>query len=142
MEDRMEFEPLNKGFLAMKKLENADHLKAWQTGQTGIPMVDANMRCLIATGYINFRMRAMLVSVATLHLWLEWKPVATWMAKHFLDFEPGIHFPQIQMQAGITGINTVRMYNPIKQGLDHDPEGEFIKKWIPELRKVDTMYIH
>lgn len=64
------------------------------------------------------------------------------LANVFLDFEPGIHFPQLQMQAGTTGINLVRLYNPVKQGLDHDPDGHFIRKWIPELEAVPTEFIH
>ena len=63
------------------------------------------------------------------------------LARHFLDFEPGIHFSQVQMQSGTTGINTIRIYSPIKQVLDHDPEGRFIRHYLPELAKVPNEYL-
>jgi deoxyribodipyrimidine photo-lyase len=109
---------------------------AWCAGQTGFPMVDACMRSLIATGWLNFRMRAMLVSFASYHLWLHWRPTGLFLARQFLDFEPGIHWSQMQMQSGTTGINTLRIYSPTKQALDQDPDGVFIRRWVPELAQV------
>ncbi len=141
-ECRMEFEDLNRGFEGLEKPYRADWVEAWKKGETGVPMVDACMRSLNTTGYLNFRMRAMLVSFLTHHLWQPWQKGAPHLANVFLDFEPGIHFPQLQMQAGTTGINLVRLYNPVKQGLDHDPDGHFIRKWIPELEAVPTEFIH
>ncbi len=114
---------------------------AWKAGTTGFPMVDACMRYLHHHRWINFRMRAMLMSFAAYHLWLHWKQPATYLAKHFLDFEPGIHFPQCQMQSGVTGINTLRIYSPAKQLLDQDPQGEFIRRWIPELQHVPLKHL-
>jgi len=64
------------------------------------------------------------------------------LARNFLDYEPGIHYPQLQMQAGTTGINTLRIYNPIKQSKEKDPEGAFIKQWIPALKNIPTAFIH
>jgi deoxyribodipyrimidine photo-lyase len=95
-------------------------------------MVDACMRSLCATGWLNFRMRAMLVSFAAYHLWLHWREPGLWLARQFLDFEAGIHWSQMQMQSGTTGINTLRMYSPTKQMRDHDPEGVFVRRWVPE----------
>ena len=121
-------------------LEEA-RFQSWCEGRTGYPMVDACMRSLRATGWLNFRMRAMLVSFASNHLWLHWRETGIFLARQFLDFEPGIHWSQMQMQSGTTGINTLRMYSPTKQAQDHDPDGVFIRRWVPELARVPLPYL-
>lgn len=141
-EPRIEFENLNSGYDDIRTDWDEQIFQAWRTGQTGFPMVDACMRSVIATGYLNFRMRAMLVSFLTHHLWLDWPKGSLHLAKQFLDFEPGIHYSQFQMQAGTIGVNTIRIYNPVKQGYDHDPKGEFIREWVPELREIPGDLIH
>ena len=115
---------------------------AWCKGETGFPFVDACMRYLRATGWINFRMRAMLVSFASYDLWLHWQKPAQHLAQLFADYEPGIHYSQTQMQSGTTGINTLRIYNPIKQSTDQDPNGDFIRNWVPELENLHGPMIH
>ncbi len=121
---------------------NESYYESWCEGKTGYPYVDACMRCLRHCGWINFRARAMLVSFATYNLWLDWKRIASYLARLFLDYEPGIHYPQLQMQSGVTGINAMRVYNVTKQGKDQDPNGVFIRKHVPELRNVPVEYIH
>ena len=93
---------------------------AWANGTTGWPFFDACMRSLRATGWINFRMRAMMQSVASYTLWLPWRVTGAHLARQFLDYEPGIHWSQIQMQSGVTGINSVRAYSIMKQSKDQD----------------------
>ena len=116
--------------------------KAWKNGKTGYPFVDACMRNLTYEGWITFRMRAMLVSFASYDLWLDWRLFGYHLAKLFTDYEPGIHYSQLQMQSGVTGINTLRIYNPVKQSKEHDETGEYIKKWVPELRSLSAQWIH
>ena len=138
----IEFQNMARVYDGMRSEEpNAERFEAWKTGRTGYPMVDACMRALVATGWINFRMRAMLVSFASYHLWLHWRPTGVFLGRQFLDFEPGIHYSQMQMQSGTTGINAVRIYSPTKQVHDQDPKGEFIKQWVPELQDVPDAYI-
>ena len=142
VENTYETDCINAGYELLERPYNETVVRAWREGKTGYPLVDACMRCVNETGWINFRMRAMVVSFLCHHLDQDWRAGVYHLAQQFLDYEPGIHYPQFQMQAGTTGVNTVRIYNPIKQSQDHDPEGIFIKKWVPELAVVPTRFIH
>ncbi|MEM9305567.1 MAG: FAD-binding domain-containing protein, partial [Pseudomonadota bacterium] len=138
----LEFENMSRSYDGLREDHwSDDRFEAWKAGRTGYPMVDACMRALRATGWINFRMRAMLVSFASYHLWLDWRPTSKWLGRHFLDFEPGIHYTQFQMQSGVTGINALRIYSPARQVSDQDPEGRFIRAWVPELEGVPDKYL-
>lgn len=142
-EPRIEFENLHPAYDGLRQdMPDPHRLAAWSRGETGFPFIDACMRALDQHGWINFRMRAMLMSFASYHLWLPWRASGLHLARTFVDYEPGIHWPQVQMQSGTTGINTIRIYNPVKQGLDQDPDGRFVRAHVPELATVPDAFIH
>ena len=144
LEDQPDIEHhcLHPAYEGLRPVEpDAIRLKAWQAGETGMPFVDACMRSRRAKGWLNFRMRAMVMSVASYHLWLDWRRTGQHLACMFTDYEPGIHWSQVQMQSGTTGMNTIRIYNPVTQGLDQDPTGAFTRTWLPELAGVPDRFL-
>lgn len=141
-EPAIEFRNMHRGYDGLRENDwQASHFERLKDASTGWPMVDACVQMLRDTGWLNFRMRAMLVSVAAYPLWLDWRPVGHWLATQFLDYEPGIHWSQMQMQSGTTGINVPRIYNPIKQAQDHDAQGAFVRRWIPAMKKVPDAWL-
>ena len=141
-EPEMEFRPVARAYEGMRPTASPEWHEAFAQGRTGFPFVDACMRSLIATGWINFRMRAMLMSFACYDLFMPWQEAGTILGRLFTDYEPGIHWTQSQMQSGETGINTLRIYSPVKQGRDHDPGGKFIRQWVPELKHLTDDALH
>ncbi len=142
-EPRIEFENVHRACDGLREdTFDRGRFEAWCDARTGLPFVDACLRLLEHGGWINFRMRAMLMAFASYHLWLHWREPALFLARRFVDYEPGIHYPQAQMQAGTTGINTLRIYNPVKQSQDQDPDGVFIRRWVPELAGVPSEWLH
>jgi len=141
-EPRLEFENLHRLYNGIRPMEpDTERLNAWAAGQTGYPFLDACMRSLNASGWLNFRMRAMVMATASYHLWLDWRDPGLILARLFTDYEPGIHWNQVQMQSGTTGINAIRVYNPVKQGYDQDPDGIFTRHWVPELSDIPDIYL-
>ena len=141
-EPTMEHRNLHRGFDGLRpEAGDPARLGAWAEGRTGLPFLDACMRYVRASGWLNFRMRAMVMCVGSYHLWLPWRQTGLVLARLFTDYEPGIHWPQAQMQSGTTGMNTMRIYNPVKQGYDQDPDGLFTRTWVPELGGVEDRFL-
>ncbi len=141
-EPSIEFKNLHRLYDGLRPVKpDSEQLAAWAAGQTGYPFLDACMRSLRSTGWLNFRMRAMVMATASYHLWLDWRAPGLELARLFTDYEPGIHWSQVQMQSGTTGINTIRVYNPVKQGNDQDPDGIFTRHWLPELSEIPDIFL-
>jgi len=124
--------------------KNEKFLKAWKKGMTGYPIVDAGMRELYETGWMHNRIRMVVGSFLVKHLRINW----TEGEKHFrnclLDFNKANNVAQWQWVAGC-GADAApyfRIFNPILQGEKFDKEGNYVKKWVPELKNVPNKFIH
>lgn len=117
-------------------------LTAWAAGQTGLPYVDACMRYLAATGWLNFQARATVVAFAAQHLRLDWRAIGTVLARRLTDYEPTIHWPQVQIHSGVAAGPPPRPCNPVRHGQAQDPTGVFTRRWVPELAKVPDVFLH
>lgn len=121
--------------------QNDEYIERWVKGLTGYPLIDASMRSLNETGFINFRMRAMVASFFTYVLKQPWKVGADYMFQNLIDADRAINYSQWQMQSGLVGVHPNRIYNPTKQIIDYDPECRFIRKYVPELKDVSNELI-
>ena len=120
---------------------NPAYFERWQTGETGFPLVDAAMKMLATTGWISFPLRALLINFSSCQLWNHWREPALHLAREFVDYEPGVHYPQVQLQSGLSDSHSQHFTNPIRLAQEIDPEGEFAKRWLPQLATVPTAYI-
>lgn len=129
----------------MRGLWRDDHdpelVAAWKAGRTGFPMVDAAMRALVETGYLNFRTRAMTASFFHYVLREWWRRGADFMYRHLIDADPAINYTQWQSQCNLTGVHPVRIYDPAKQLREYDPDGEFVREYVPELAPLPDEHL-
>jgi deoxyribodipyrimidine photo-lyase len=130
---------------AMRGLYRDDHdpelVAAWQRGETGFPMVDAAMRALVETGYINFRLRALVATFFQYVLGEWWRRGADFMYRHLIDADPAINYTQWQSQCNLTGVHPVRVYDPAKQVREYDSDGTFVREWVPELAPLPDEHL-
>lgn len=124
----------------IKREWNEEWFKLWLQGRTGIPIIDAAMRSLTKTGWINFSLRAMVTSFIANTLLLDEQKPSSALAELYLDYEPAVHNFYVQQQAGLKG--NVKITDPVKAGRQFDPDGAFIRRYIPELSKLTDEYIH
>ncbi len=119
-------------------------LAAWQQGKTGFPMVDAGMRQLLATGWMHNRVRMIVASFLVKDLHIEWQHGAEWFERHLSDFDPAsnAHGWQWTAGCGTDASPYFRVFNPITQGLKFDPNGDYVRKYIPELAHIDGAAVH
>lgn len=121
-----------------------DDLQAWQQGQTGIPIVDAGMRQLLATGWMHNRVRMICAMFLSKNLLIDWRLGEQWFMRHLVDGDLAANNGGWQWCAS-TGTDAVpyfRVFNPISQSQKFDPEGDYLRQWLPELAHLDTKQIH
>ena len=141
-EPELEFNSMHSMCDELRPNFDSEIVERWIQGKTGFPFLDACILYLREYGWINFRMRAMIMSFASYNLWQPWQKTSPLLAKLFVDYEPGIHISQVQMQSGVTGINLPRIYSVSKQSMDQDINADWIKRVIPELQSSDSESIH
>jgi deoxyribodipyrimidine photo-lyase len=118
-------------------------LAAWQDGQTGFPVVDAGMRQLAAEGFMHNRARMIVASFLTKDLYLDWRLGAAHFQRHLLDGDVASNQLNWQWVAGTgTDTNPHRVFNPVRQGERFDPDGGYVRRWVPELAGLPAREIH
>lgn len=137
-------EPLRSDFTAFPWRSDAPQLQAWQRGRTGYPIVDAGLRQLWATGWMHNRVRMIVASFLVKHLRISWRDGAAWFWDTLLDADLASNTLGWQWTAGC-GADAApyfRIFNPILQGVKFDPEGSYVRRWVPELSRVPTEFLH
>jgi deoxyribodipyrimidine photo-lyase len=117
---------------------------AWREGRTGYPVVDAAMRALVTTGWMHNRARMIVASFLVKDLLIDWRWGERWFMQHLVDGDPAANNGGWQWTAG-TGTDAApyfRIFNPVLQGKKHDPDGEYVRRWVPELAHVPNPFIH
>ena len=135
---------LRPEFRAMPWRRDAAALRAWQRGQTGIPIVDAGIRQLWATGWMHNRVRMIVASFLVKHLLLPWQEGEAWFWDTLVDADLASNSAQWQWVAG-SGADAApffRVFNPVLQGRKFDPDGAYVRAWVPELARLPTAHLH
>lgn len=134
------------GGIMKKKLkwkQDPDAFRKWCEGQTGVPFVDANMRELLHTGWMSNRGRQNVASFLVKDLCLDWRLGAEWFESLLLDHDVCSNYGNWNYSAGIgNDPREDRKFNMIKQALDYDPDGDYIRMWVPELAKISGGKVH
>ena len=137
-------ENFKPAFNAFKWNRNEDHLRAWQRGQTGYPFVDAGMRQLWQTGWQHNRVRMVTASFLIKHLLIDWREGEKWFHDTLVDADPASNAASWQWVAG-SGADAApyfRIFNPFTQGEKFDPNGDYVRKFVPELKHLPNKFIH
>jgi deoxyribodipyrimidine photo-lyase len=136
--------PLRSEFADFPWREDTDSLRAWQRGETGYPLVDAGMRELWASGWMHNRIRMIAASFLVKNLLLRWQEGAKWFWDTLVDADLADNTLGWQWVAGC-GADAApyfRIFNPMGQGEKFDPNGDYVRRWVPELRKLPASWIH
>lgn len=136
--------PFKKDTQKIKWSHNPEHLTAWQTGQTGIPIIDAGMRQLLKTGWMHNRVRMITAMFLCKNLLIDWRVGEQWFMEHLIDGDLAANNGGWQWCAS-TGTDAVpyfRIFNPIAQSKKFDPNGDYIRQWVDELAHLDNKAIH
>ncbi|MEI7714393.1 MAG: FAD-binding domain-containing protein, partial [Rhodospirillales bacterium] len=136
--------PAKPAFAAMPWRDEPAALAAWQRGQTGIPIVDAGMRQLWRTGWMHNRVRMIVASFLIKHLMTDWRRGEEWFWDTLVDADLSANAANWQWVAG-SGADAApyfRIFNPVLQGRKFDPDGAYVRHWVPELTRLDNKYLH
>jgi deoxyribodipyrimidine photo-lyase len=135
---------LDPKYANMRYDNDSERFQAWKDGKTGYPMVDAGMRQLAQTGWMHNRVRMIVASFLIKDLHMEWQQGAEWFEENLTDFDPASNSHGWQWTAGC-GTDAspyYRVFNPVMQGLKFDPNGNYVRKYVPELRHLSGSDVH